>query len=626
MDLTAGRMLTTAFVLLALGAVVALFAGGNWRRTGYIAFVFTAAAGALLLYSAGRAVVSGAVETGGASLGFRIDRLSAVFVIAVALIGPAAMLYAVSYMARSYRTHSPRAYYPSALLLIVSIVGTITCRDMLCFLVFWELMTLSSWMAVAFGQDAARARTVRCYFISVHIATACLLLATAILYSGSHSLGFDEVARTMDSMARTNPALLHTVLALLFVAFATNAGLLPFGAWLPETHPLAPSPSSALLSGAMIKIGVYGVARFFFVMAAMPDFAIIWGGIIAVLGTLSIFLGAVTALRQDDAKRVLTFHSTSQVGYMWLALGTSLCLANTSQLIGALALVAGLFHMFNHCCYKPLLFLNVGAAECSTGTRDLNKLGGLGSVMPVTLCAALIASLSISGMPPLNGFASKWLIYQSTFQGGLSKPLFLLLGLVALFVSLVTLASFMKLLGSVYMGKKSEVTAQVVGEVPASMQVPQAVLALPCVALGVAPVLALMVLYGAAADVLGPAGMPGYAALFGTDPTGVALASVGAWKPAAMLAALAGCTVAAGAVLKLASAPSRAVASWYGGEELAADEVRYRAHGFVLPFKEALAKICPPSIVTGVESMRTYMIWNAAGLCMVAAALLVWTR
>ena len=605
-----------AFGLLALGAVVALILGGSWRRTGYCSFVFTAAASILLWVVAGKALVSGTVETRswlafsplGASLVFRVDRLSAVFLLAVPFVGLAAMLYAVEYMNRVHSHHSPRLYYPFALLLIASIVGVVTTRDLFFFFIFWELMTLTSWVAVSFDrEDETKARAAWYYFVFIHVATACLLAAVVILCASSRSLAFPQVIETLNGLARTNPALLHTILALFFIAFATKAGMYPLGAWLPEAHPAAPSPTSAVLSGAMIKAGVYGIARFFFEVGATPSVAVTWGGIVAVFGALSIFVGTIMALRQDDAKRVLSFHSTGQIGYMLLGLGAGLFFLRSSPAIASLAFMAGLYHMVNHACYKSLLFLNVGAVEYYTGTRDLNKLGGLGSLMPVTACAAVIASLSIAGIPPLNGFSSKWLIYQSTFQGGLTTPLFLLLGLVAMFISLVTLASFMKLLGSVFFGKQPDYGGKVTGDVPVTMRIPQVALALACVALGVAPILALTVLYGAALDVLGSAFVPAFSTMFGTNPSGMTLSFggrvFGVWNPVVLVVVLAVCVVVATVVLKSARAASRETVSWYGGEEAEADEVRYKAHGFVLPFKQVFAKLCPPFPKIKIESI-----------------------
>ncbi len=233
-----------------------------------------------------------------------------------------------------------------------------------------------------------------------------------------------------------------------------------------------------------------------------------------------------------------------------------------------------------------------GAAEYYTGTRDLNKLGGLGAHMPLTMAAAVIATLSIAGIPPFNGFVSKWLIYQSAFQGGLRMPLFIFLGLVAMFISLVTLASFMKLLGSMFLGKPAAIYSEkATGEVPPGMQIPQAALSVLCVVLGVAPMLPLALLYGAAEDVL--RSTPAFASMFGSNPLGITLAGIGAWNPAVIIGALFVCTLAAYGISRAAHATSRETEGWYCGEEAVPDEIRYRAHGFCLPFKQVFAKVYP---------------------------------
>ena len=599
------HLLAFGIGFLLVGAALTAF-GKDWRRTGYIAFVFAAAASAVLWLLAARVFASGTIKISpllsitslGASLTFRVDRLSAIFLLVVPFVALAATLYAVEYMSKVHRTQSPRMYYPFVLLLMTAIVGVVTSYDLFFFFIFWELMTLMSWVLVWFDrEDEKKVNAAWTYFVVTHVAAACILVAALVAYRTSHSFGFAEIARGIGEIARTNPALVHVLMALFLIGFVTKAGMFPFGGWLPSAYPAAPSPASATFAGSMTKLGIYGVVRVAFEMFGTLSLTTVWGAIIATLGGVSIFVGTLTALREDDTKRVLSFHIIGQIGYMLLAIGTSLFFLRSNPVLASLALVAGLYHVVNHACYKSLLFLNVGAAEYWTGRRNLNTLGGLGVYMPVTLATCIVASLSIAGIPPLSGFNSKWLIYQSALNGGIHAPLFLFLGLIAMFISLVTLASFMKLLGCVFLGKQPVYDEIPRGEVPMAMRIPQVALAFVCILLGVAPILPLILLHGAAQDILGRSFVPGFASLFGANASGISLklgsVTAGVWNPAYMVVALAVCGLIAYGVSRLGHASVRGTETWYGGEEAKPDEVRYRAHGFCLPFKEVFSKVYP---------------------------------
>jgi len=620
-DLVAERLLLLAFGLLLAGAIASSAYRNDWRKTGYAAVTFMAAASAALWILAARVLACGAADTRaflafgllGTSLTFHVDRLSAVFLLVVPFVGLAAMLYAVEYMRKLHPNQCPARYYPFALLLMAAIVGVVTASDLLFFFIFWELMTLTSWVLVWFERDdETKVRAAWQYFIVTHVASACILAAGIVTYTRSGSFAFGDIARVIGEMAQSSPALVHLLMALFLIGFATKAGMFPLGAWLPQAYPAAPSPASAAFAGSMTKLGIYGIVRVFFEFFQAPQLTTVWGAIIAVLGTGSIFVGTLTALREDDAKRVLSFHIIGQIGYMLLGVGTGLFFLRSSPALATVALMAGLYHVINHACYKSLLFLNVGAAEYYTRTRDLNKMGGLGSVMRVTTAAAIIASLSIAGIPPLSGFASKWLIYQSAFQGafqgGIRAPLFLLLGLVAMFISLVTLASFMKLLGSIFLGKQAAGVEKVTGDVPISMRIPQIGLSAVCVLLGVVPILPLLLLYGAVREILGASFVPGFTSLFGSNASGIALnlgkGVAGLWNPAYAVAALAVCATAAYAISRAGHAPSRHTEGWYGGEEYQPELVRFRAHGFCLPFKNAFAKVYPSVRVPRIHALQ----------------------
>ena len=288
----------------------------------------------------------------------------------------------------------------------------------------------------------------------------------------NHTLSCLAADTELHSPGTTRQPVLGNLVALLFLlGFATKAGVLPMGDWLPDAHPVAPSGMSAMLSGALVKIGIYGLLRVFCGFAPVTGSLRVWGVVIALAGTASLFVGTLTALKQADSKRLMAFHTIGQIGYICLGIGVGLYCLPTDPTLAALGFMGALFHAANHACFKACLFLGAGAVLFRTGERNMDKLGGLGASMPVTAGSSTVASLSIAGVPPFNGFASKWLILATCVLVGFTAPLFLVLGIIGLFISLATLASFLKVLGAVFLGRPDETRS--VREVPWAMAVPQ---------------------------------------------------------------------------------------------------------------------------------------------------------
>jgi hydrogenase-4 component B len=371
-------------------------------------------------------------------------------------------------------------------------------------------------------------------------------------------------------------------------------------------------------------------------MLPPSEFSSVWGIVIALFGAGSIFVGTLTALAQDESKRLMAFHVIGQIGYMSLAIGTGIYLLPVNPTIAMLALMAGIFHVVNHVCYKALLFLNAGSLLLRTGQTNLDRMSGMWQVMPLTGLTALIASLSIAGLPPFNGFASKWLIYHSTILGVPGFPLFLLLGIVALFVSLVTLASFLKFLGGAFLGQPglSEEEAKA-GDVPLTMQVPQVVLAALCVGFGLVPMLPLTAIHRAVGGLGAISAPPSLASLLGSSWAGLELTafggqSTGVWLPAVSLVVLVAASLLAYGFSRLGAAKRRNVGVWYCGALLdghraryvvvepisepatAAFEARYQAHGLYGAFKAAFRSIYPSVPLPRMPYPRRFMsIFNA---------------
>jgi hydrogenase-4 component B len=483
-------------------------------------------------------------------------------------------------------------FFPILLLCVASMTGVLVCTDFLFFLIFWESMTLTSYFLVTFeSENAASQRAGLKYFIITHGATLCMVAAALLLWRTSGSFSFDAIRRTLSAMLATRPFLANAIVFLFFLGFATKAGLLPMGDWLPDAHPVAPSGMSATLSGALVKLGIYGLVRLFCSFLVVSPSLKIWGIILALAGTGSLFVGTLTALRQTDTKRLMAFHTIGQIGYICLGLGVGVYCLDMYPALASIALAGAILHAVNHACFKSCLFLGAGSVLYRTGERDMDKLGGLAAFMPYTTGTTAIASLSIAGVPPLNGFTSKWLIVAGCLLTGMRFPLFLVLGLIALFISLATLASFLKVLGSVFLGKADENLG--IKEVPISMIVPQVVLAALCVLLGIFPQFVLRFVGHAiegvtATPVVAVDASRMWGGLFLIDGPPVAF-----WSPLAILTVLAVLALLSYAIQRAGGARTRSVPVWYCGEEHAPATVRYPASSFYLPFKHAFQGIYP---------------------------------
>ncbi|MGE5237101.1 MAG: proton-conducting transporter membrane subunit [Acidobacteriota bacterium] len=595
------ELLGTSLVLLLAGAAVSLALGRYRVAAGWAAFG-SALAGSVPLWwvvARGLAGTAGpgedlAVIAGlGARLSVAVDPLSAFFLAIAATILPLATLFSIRYMTH-FEHDSVAKFYPVLLAFYATVVAVLVVTDFLFFLVAWEAMTLTSFFLVIYEREsAASQRAGLKYFLITHAATLCMVVGALLLWRRSGSFQFGALRDTLQVLLAQQPLLAHLVLLLFFLGFATKAGLLPMGDWLPDAHPAAPSGVSAALSGALVKLGVYGLVRVFVAFLPVSPASRAWGIALALAGTASLFVGTLTALRQHDSKRLMAFHTIGQIGYVCLGLGVGIACLGSNPSLAALGVIAGLFHAANHACFKACLFLGAGAVLYRTGERDMDRLGGLGRPMPFTAGSTTVASLSIAGVPPLNGFASKWLIIVTCILAGLQQPLFLLLALVALFISLATLASFLKVLAAVFLGPVPP--GRSVAEVPVSMRVPQLVLAVLCVVLGVFPRLPMSVLRDVVAAV-SPAAVPSAATLFGTG-AGLTLTSAGVslatWSPLAMLGGLALLAALAWAIGRSASAPAREVPVWTCGEEVAPAARAYVASSLYRPFKEAFRGVYP---------------------------------
>lgn len=412
----------------------------------------------------------------GGSLFLELDALGAFFLVPVWIVTALAAVYGAEYLGRHERTPLAAALFN---LLSASMAVVVLSRNALLFLVAWEMMALSSFGLVMFEDEKESVRKAGwTYLAASQLGTAALLIMFILLGAASGSLDFDRLS----SAGRAG-----WILALGLVGFGTKAGFIPLHTWLPEAHPAAPSHVSAVMSGVMIKMGIYGLVRLLFLMDAIPAAAGWW---FVAIGISSGTLGVIYALAQHDLKRLLAYHSVENIGIIMLGLGVGLLgLRYGLPAMAAAGFAGGLFHVLNHALFKSLLFLGAGSVLHATGTRDLDRLGGLVKLMPVTALAFLAGALAICGLPPFNGFASEFLVYLGAFRGAMASSRGLMGGSVAVVLALsaiggLALACFAKAFTVVFLGHAREARPAPAHDPGPAMLVPMLLLAALCLAVG----------------------------------------------------------------------------------------------------------------------------------------------
>ncbi|TFH41293.1 MAG: hypothetical protein E4G96_05810 [Chrysiogenales bacterium] len=490
-----------AVAILAASAVIAPLVSARRKMAGWVNFILTTAAALLLLYISYNVLFQGGgepsrlIQIGPAGVYFMIDGFSAFFIGIMAFMSAISAFYSIQYM-EHYPDYRLWGYYLCFPLFVIGMIGIVTVDDLSTgFTVAWQLMTVASYFLIRFEyREKGNIRNANKYLLLMELAWVLVLGGT--LFVNGIGIG-DPVHVIAAKIGATGGTAVYIVYGLLLAGFGFKAGIFPFWQlWLPYAHSIAPSPISALLSGVMIKTGVYGIIRTFFWMAPHGEGVhvdgALWGAVIASFGAVTLFIGTVQSMKQSDAKRLLAYSSIGQVGYIILGAGAGLYMlhgtGDSAKLFAAVAIIGAVYHILNHAIFKGLLFLVSGSVLYATGTKDLNRLGGLLKFMPLTAIAAGIASLSISGVPPFSGFASKWTIISSSLIGG-SEVLFLVIfGIVALFTSAITLSCYVKFFGMTFTSVGSEWNMKKEAkEVPAMMIIPKLLLALLCIVQGLIP-------------------------------------------------------------------------------------------------------------------------------------------
>ena len=419
----------------------------------------------------------------------RLDPLGAFFGIVVSLLALALSIYSLGYARGFFGRKSVGVL--GALFNVLLLATTLVCLadNAFFFLIVWEVMALTAFCLVSFEHEDTETRKAGVlYFVMSHIGTGCLILGFLQLFQASGDYSF----ASFHTAAANMPAGKRDLTFVLFlIGFGVKAGIVPLHTWLPAAHPVAPSNVSALMSGVLIKTGIYGMTRVFFDFLGAPPMW--WGVTVLAIGTVSAVLGVLYALMEHDLKRLLAYHSIENIGIILMGLGAALMFLNTQHpLLAGLALIAGLFHTLNHAVFKGLLFLGAGAVLHSTHTRNMEELGGLIKRMPTTALFFLIGAVAISALPPLNGFVSEWLTYQSLLQGfnattSLARLMFPLSGALLALTGALAAACFVKAFGITFLAQPRSDHARQAHEASPTMLVGMGLLTVACLFLGLFP-------------------------------------------------------------------------------------------------------------------------------------------
>src|SRR5262245_17266967 len=515
----------------------------------------------------------------------RLDALSAFFLLVVNLGAAAASLFAISHGRHETAPGRVLPFYP---LFVASMNLVVLADDGFSFLLAWEFMSISSWaLVLAHHHDADNTRAGYIYILMASFGTFCLLLAFGLLAGRSGGYTFTE-------MRAGGGVLPSVVLILALIGAGSKAGLVPLHVWLPLAHPAAPSHVSALMSGVMTKVAVYGFIRIAFDLNGPPAWW--WSVLLIVVAGITCIIGVLSALMQHDLKRLLAYHTVENIGIVFLGLG--LALAFSSHALpapAALALTAALFHVLNHCLFKTLLFLGSGAVLAATGERDMERLGGLIHHMPLTAFAFLTGCMAISALPPLNGFASEWLVFQAILlspelPSWALKLIVPATGAMLALSAALAAACFVKAFGVTFLGRPRTKAAEQARETDPTPLAAMLTLALLCLLAGVLPGLCIDLLAPVVVGLSG-ARMPPQSTLAWLSIVPVAESRSSYNGLLVFLFIAASTLISIEVIHRFASRAVRRGPAWDCGFPLASSSAQYTADSFAQPIRRVFGSV-----------------------------------
>jgi formate hydrogenlyase subunit 3/multisubunit Na+/H+ antiporter MnhD subunit len=415
---------------------------------------------------------------------FRLDAMASFFLVVVNLGGAAASLYGLGY---GHHEPSPQRVLPFFPAFLAGMNLVVLADDAFSFLLCWEFMSLASWaLVMAHHREAGTAKAGYIYLVMASFGTLALLLAFGLLAGPAGDYGFVAIRA-----APHTPHEAMLVLILVLIGAGSKAGLVPLHVWLPLAHPAAPSHVSALMSGVMTKVAIYGFIRVVFDLLGQPT----WPASVLVLflGGLTAVMGILYAMMETDLKRLLAYSTIENIGVIFAALGLAMAFqADGLKLAAALALTAALFHVLNHSFFKSLLFFGAGAVLTATDARDVDRLGGLIHRMPFTSFAVLVGCVAISALPPFNGFVSEWLIFQAVLQSPelpqwALKIMVPAVGVMLALAAALAAACFVKAFGVAFLGRPRSAAAEAASEVDRTSLAAMFILAALCLLAGILP-------------------------------------------------------------------------------------------------------------------------------------------
>ena len=486
---TFAALIVTGFV----AAFAALVTGKKERLSISLSFALVAAAAIFGMITALDVLLNGTMSFQFTSVPYlgaftvQVDQLSAFFLLAICVLTFSVSLFSDGYVRQYIGKYNVGLFGALFALFFVSMVLVVSASNVILFLIVWEMMSLCSYFLVVYEnreEEAVSAGLL--YLVMTHIGTALIMVSLITISFEAGTFDFNGIMASHGAM----PLLLRNLaFVFLLLGFGMKAGIVPLHVWLPHAHPAAPSNVSALMSGVMIKTAIYMLIRTSFMFLGVTE--VWWGLVVLLIGSVTALLGVLYALMETDIKRALAFSSVENIGIIFIALGASMVFyAYGLAELSALALIAALLHVLNHSLFKGLLFMGAGSVHYATGTKNMERMGGLAKRMPMTSVLFFVGALSISAIPPFNGFVSEWLIFQSLLLSNnitnvtVNLILAIALGMLALTGALAA-ACFVRIYGITFLARPRSEQAAEAREVPRSMLLGMAIPAVLCVLTGV---------------------------------------------------------------------------------------------------------------------------------------------